>query len=130
MDKFVLALVIIGALNWGCIGIFGLDIVGVLFGGQGAVSAGSSSPSSVLPDCGRFGFFPNCPAPNRPASRLSNSNSAVFSPRRGKKRDRNVPVSFCCISYFSAFASSTRRLVSSAITSSSLVGITRTRTRA
>ena len=37
MDKFVLALVIIGALNWGCIGIFGLDIVGVLFGGQGAV---------------------------------------------------------------------------------------------
>ena len=37
MDRFVLALVIIGALNWGCIGIFGLDIVGVLFGGQGAV---------------------------------------------------------------------------------------------
>ena len=37
MYKFVLALVIIGALNWGCIGIFGLDIVGVLFGGQGAV---------------------------------------------------------------------------------------------
>ena len=37
MDKFVLALVIIGALNCGCIGIFGLDIVGVLFGVQGAV---------------------------------------------------------------------------------------------
>lgn len=37
MDKFVLALVIIGAINWGCIGIFGLDVVGVLFGGQGAV---------------------------------------------------------------------------------------------
>ncbi|MDO5546995.1 MAG: DUF378 domain-containing protein [Eubacteriales bacterium] len=37
MDKFILALVIIGAINWGCIGIFGLDVVGVLFGGQGSV---------------------------------------------------------------------------------------------
>lgn len=37
MDKFILTLVIIGAINWGCIGIFGLDIVGALFGGQGAV---------------------------------------------------------------------------------------------
>ncbi|HIV68907.1 MAG TPA: DUF378 domain-containing protein [Candidatus Butyricicoccus stercorigallinarum] len=36
MDKFVLTLVVIGALNWGCIGLFGLDVVGVLFGGQGA----------------------------------------------------------------------------------------------
>ena len=37
MDKFVLTLVIIGAVNWGCIGLFGLDIVGALFGGQGAM---------------------------------------------------------------------------------------------
>lgn len=37
MDKLALALVIIGALNWGCIGIFGFDVVGSLFGGQGAV---------------------------------------------------------------------------------------------
>jgi len=29
-----LALVIIGALNWGSIGIFGFDAVGWLFGGQ------------------------------------------------------------------------------------------------
>ena len=36
MDKFILTLVIIGAINWGSIGIFGLDIVGALFGGQGA----------------------------------------------------------------------------------------------
>lgn len=36
MDKFVLTLVIVGAINWGCIGLFGLDLVGVLFGGQGA----------------------------------------------------------------------------------------------
>ena len=37
MDKLVLTLVIIGAINWGCIGIFGLDVVGLLFGGQGSV---------------------------------------------------------------------------------------------
>ena len=36
MDKFILTLVIIGAINWGSIGIFGLDIVGALFVGQGA----------------------------------------------------------------------------------------------
>lgn len=37
MDKFALALAIIGALNWGSIGIFGFDIVGWIFGGQGSV---------------------------------------------------------------------------------------------
>lgn len=36
MDKFILTLVIIGAINWGSIGIFGLDIIGALLGGQGA----------------------------------------------------------------------------------------------
>ena len=34
MDQFALALAIIGAINWGSIGIFGFDIVGWLFGGQ------------------------------------------------------------------------------------------------
>ncbi|MBQ5999985.1 MAG: DUF378 domain-containing protein [Clostridia bacterium] len=34
MDQFALALTIIGAINWGCIGIFGFDLVGWLFGGQ------------------------------------------------------------------------------------------------
>ncbi len=34
LDKLVLALVIIGALNWGSIGIFGIDAIGTLFGGQ------------------------------------------------------------------------------------------------
>ncbi|MBE7029146.1 MAG: DUF378 domain-containing protein [Clostridia bacterium] len=34
IDKIALILVIIGALNWGSIGIFGFDIVGWLFGGQ------------------------------------------------------------------------------------------------
>ena len=32
MDFISLLLVIIGALNWGSIGIFGFDIVGALFG--------------------------------------------------------------------------------------------------
>ncbi len=34
MDKLALTLVIIGAINWGSIGIFGFDIVGSLLGGQ------------------------------------------------------------------------------------------------
>ena len=33
LDKLVLALVIIGALNWGSIGIFGFDFVAFAFGG-------------------------------------------------------------------------------------------------
>lgn len=37
MDKTALALVIIGAINWGLIGIFGFDLVGALFGGQMSV---------------------------------------------------------------------------------------------
>ena len=34
IDKIALALLIIGCINWGCIGIFNFDIVGSLFGGQ------------------------------------------------------------------------------------------------
>lgn len=37
MDNTALVLVIIGALNWGAIGLFGIDLVGLLFGGQGAL---------------------------------------------------------------------------------------------
>lgn len=37
MDNAALILVIIGALNWGAIGLFGIDLVGLLFGGQGAL---------------------------------------------------------------------------------------------
>lgn len=37
MDKLTLALLIIGGINWGSIGIFGFDIVGAIFGGQDAV---------------------------------------------------------------------------------------------
>ncbi len=34
IDNIALILVIIGALNWGSIGLFGFDIVAGLFGGQ------------------------------------------------------------------------------------------------
>ncbi len=34
IDNVALILVIIGALNWGSIGLFGFDIVAALFGGQ------------------------------------------------------------------------------------------------
>lgn len=34
LDKIALTLVIIGALNWGSIGIFDFDAVAFLFGGQ------------------------------------------------------------------------------------------------
>lgn len=37
MDKLALALMIIGALNWGLIGIFQFDLVAAIFGGMDAV---------------------------------------------------------------------------------------------
>lgn len=37
LDKISLVLLIIGGINWGSIGLFGFDIVGWIFGGQGAI---------------------------------------------------------------------------------------------
>ena len=37
MNTISLILVIIGAINWGSIGIFGFDIVAAIFGGQMSV---------------------------------------------------------------------------------------------
>ena len=37
LDKIALALVVIGALNWGAIGIFQFDLVAWIFGGQAAM---------------------------------------------------------------------------------------------
>lgn len=39
LNNISLILVIIGALNWGSIGIFGFDLVGAICGGQGSVFA-------------------------------------------------------------------------------------------
>ncbi len=37
LDKLALALIVVGALNWGGIGLFGFDTVAFLCGGQAAV---------------------------------------------------------------------------------------------
>lgn len=37
MDNTALILVIIGALNWGSIGLFGVDLVASVFGGQASI---------------------------------------------------------------------------------------------
>lgn len=37
IDRIALALTIIGALNWGSIGLFSFDIVASIFGGQTAI---------------------------------------------------------------------------------------------
>lgn len=37
MDKIALLLVIIGAVNWGLVGIFSFDLVAAIFGGQTAM---------------------------------------------------------------------------------------------
>ena len=34
LDNISLVLIIIGALNWGIIGLFGVDLIGMLFDGQ------------------------------------------------------------------------------------------------
>ena len=37
IDNIALTLVIIGAINWGSVGIFKFDIVSAIFGGQDAI---------------------------------------------------------------------------------------------
>lgn len=39
IDKIALTLVVIGALNWGSVGIFQYDLVAALFGGTAAMGA-------------------------------------------------------------------------------------------
>lgn len=39
LDRIALILVIIGAVNWGSIGLFQYDLVAAVFGGQGAILA-------------------------------------------------------------------------------------------
>jgi len=35
LDRIAMILVIIGGLNWGCIGLFKFDVVSAIFGGPG-----------------------------------------------------------------------------------------------
>lgn len=37
LDRIALALVVIGGINWGLIGIFRFDLVAWIFGGQAAI---------------------------------------------------------------------------------------------
>lgn len=37
LDKIALVFVIIGAINWGLVGLFQFDLVAFLFGGTGAI---------------------------------------------------------------------------------------------
>lgn len=39
MDRIALIVTVIGALNWGSIGLFGFDIVAWIFGGQDAIAS-------------------------------------------------------------------------------------------
>lgn len=39
IDNIALTLVIIGAVNWGSVGIFGFDFVSAIFGGSGSIAA-------------------------------------------------------------------------------------------
>ncbi len=57
IDRIALILVIIGALNWGSIGIFGFDIVGWLLEDRATLSAALSLPSSASPEYGASPFY-------------------------------------------------------------------------
>ena len=39
MDRIALIVTVIGALNWGSIGLFGFDLVAWIFGGQDAIAS-------------------------------------------------------------------------------------------
>ena len=39
MDTLALILVIVGALNWGMIGLFQFDLIAAIFGGMGSTSS-------------------------------------------------------------------------------------------
>lgn len=62
MDRFILTLVIIGAINWGSIGIFGLDIVGALFGGQGSAIARIIYALVGVAGLWAISFYPKLPS--------------------------------------------------------------------
>ena len=54
LDYIVLVLVIIGAVNWGLVGFFGLDLVAFLFG---SMSILSRIVYAVIGICGLYAIF-------------------------------------------------------------------------
>ena len=57
MNRLVLALVIIGALNWGLIGLFGFDLVAWIFGGQASLASRIIYTLVGLAGIWSFSFF-------------------------------------------------------------------------
>ena len=43
-DIIAMVLILIGALNWGLVGCFGVDLVGWIFGPMSALTRASSTP--------------------------------------------------------------------------------------
>ena len=54
LDSIILILIIIGALNWGLIGLFNFDLVATLFGGMEAL--GSKVVYILVGICGLIGI--------------------------------------------------------------------------
>ena len=50
INKIALILTIVGALNWGLIGVFGFDLVAWIFGGQ--LSIGARIIYTIVAICG------------------------------------------------------------------------------
>ena len=81
VDKIALILVIVGALNWGGVGLFGFDTVAFLFGGQAAcplpdrLRAGRAGRSLV-----RHAAVPRHGGQHRPRASHSLSHSTKRAP--------------------------------------------------
>ena len=54
LQIIALTVMIIGALNWGLIGLFGFDLVATIFGGTGAL--GSKIVYILVGSCGLIGI--------------------------------------------------------------------------
>ena len=76
MDRFSLLLVIVGAINWGLVGLFQFDLIAFLFGGQAARRGFGASP---------------CSSPRRkPRTRRARTRTAR-APERGSNENTVLP---------------------------------------
>ena len=57
MDRFSLLLVIVGAINWGLVGLFQFDLIAFLFGGTARAPERGSNENTVLPPLKRENLF-------------------------------------------------------------------------
>ena len=73
IDKLVLALVVIGALNWGSIGLFQFDLVAAVFGGQAAIFSRIVYTLVALAGVWAISFFFRDTTAHRPTTRERHS---------------------------------------------------------